>query len=53
MKRKLPKSVRKYLRRKKACIRREIFDVEEQEKLIKELYQKLLSRNSSKQNKQK
>ncbi len=48
MKRRLPKSVRKYLRRKKACIRREVFDVEEQERLIQELYKKFLNPNSSK-----
>ncbi len=52
MKRKLPKSVRKYLRREKARIRKEVFDVDEQERLIKELYQKFLPQNSPKQNKQ-
>lgn len=42
MKRKrLPKSLRKYIRREKARIRREIFDLKEQEKQIKELYQKI------------
>jgi len=38
---KLPKSLRKFLRKKKAEIRREVFDKKEQERLIEELYQKL------------
>ena len=38
MKRKLPKSIRKYLRKEKARIRREVLDLKEQEKLIQELY---------------
>jgi len=37
----LPKSLRKYMRRKKARIRREVFNLEEQEKQIQELYQKI------------
>lgn len=37
----LPKSFRKYIRQEKARIRREIFDVEEQEKLIKQLYKNI------------
>lgn len=41
MRTKLPKSVKKYLRKEKARIRREVFDVKEREKLIKELYQKV------------
>mgnify|MGYP001575397953 FL=1 len=41
MKRKrLPKSIRKYIRREKARIRREVLDLKEQERLIQELYQK-------------
>jgi len=40
MKRKLPKSLRKYIRQEKARIRREVLDIKEQEKLINELYQK-------------
>jgi len=39
-KKKLPKSTRKYIRLEKARIRREALDLKEQEKLIKELYQK-------------
>jgi len=42
MKRKrMPKSLRKYIRREKARIRREVLDIKEQEKLIQELYQKI------------
>lgn len=37
----LPKSLRKYIRREKARIRREVLDLKEQEKLIQELYQKI------------
>jgi hypothetical protein len=44
----LPKSVRKYLRKEKARIRREVFDVKEREKLIKELYQKVSAQISQK-----
>ena len=43
-KRKLPKSLRKYIRKEKARIRREVLDIKEQEKLILELYQKLLKK---------
>jgi len=39
---KLPKSVRKYIRKEKARIRKEILDLKEQERLIQELYQKFL-----------
>jgi len=39
---KLPKSIRKFIRREKARIRREILDSKEQEKLIAEIYQKFL-----------
>jgi hypothetical protein len=37
----LPKSLRKYLRNKKAEIRREILDVEKQNEKIKELYKQI------------
>lgn len=37
-KKKLPKSLRKFIRREKARIRREVLDLKEQEKLIKEIY---------------
>lgn len=39
-KKKLPKSIRKYIRKEKARIRREFFDLEEQKKQIAELYKK-------------
>ena len=43
MKRKrLPKSLRKFIRKEKARIRREVLDLKEQERLINELYQKFL-----------
>jgi len=41
MAKKLPKSLRKFIRKEKARIRREDLDTKEQEKLISELYQKL------------
>jgi len=45
MKRKLPKSLRKYIRTEKARIRREVLDLKEQEKLIKEVYQRFAKQN--------
>jgi len=50
-KKKLPKSIRKYIRREKARIRREVLSLKEQERLINEIYQKL--RVPSKVNKEK
>ena len=51
--RKLPKSSRKYIRREKARIRREVLDIKEQEKLIAELYsvRKSPEQNQDKKNK--
>lgn len=40
-KKRLPKSLRKFIRQGKARIRREVLDLAEQEKLIKELYERL------------
>ena len=40
MKKKLPRSIRKFIRLEKARIRRQIFDLKEQKKKIDELYQK-------------
>ena len=40
-KKRLPKSQRKYIRREKARIRREVLNLKEQEKLIQKLYQKI------------
>lgn len=41
MKLKISKGFRKYLRKEKARIRREVFDIEEQKRLIKELYKNI------------
>ena len=41
-KKRLSKALRKFIRREKARIRREVFDLKEQEKLINEIYQKFL-----------
>lgn len=49
-KKKLPKSLRKFIRQEKARIRREILDIKEQEKLISELYQKFLKKHENKRN---
>jgi len=38
---KLSKGIRKYIRKEKARIRREVLDIKEQKRLIKELYEKL------------
>ncbi len=40
----LPKSVRKFIRKEKAKIRKEVLDKKEQERLIKELYQKFFKK---------
>ena len=37
-KKSMPKSLRKFIRREKARIRREVLDIKEQEKLINKLY---------------
>jgi len=49
VKRRLPKSLRKFIRKEKARIRREVFDPKEQEKQIQELYQKNFKNNKTKQ----
>ena len=36
----MPKSLRKFIRKEKARIRREFLDIKEQEKLINQLYEK-------------
>ena len=40
----MPKSLRKHIRLEKARIRREVFDTNEQNKLISELYSKVLKK---------
>ncbi len=39
-KKRLPRSIRKYIRQEKARIRREVLDLPEQKKLIEKLYKK-------------
>ena len=53
MKNNLPKSIKKFIRREKARIHREIFDIQEQKKLIDELYsvRKPISQSKSESNK--
>jgi len=43
---KLPRSIRKFIRKEKARIRREVLDLKEQEKLIKEIYQRFAKPSS-------
>lgn len=52
-KKKLPKSIRKYIRREKARIRLEVLDLKEQERLINEVYQKFLKISGQTKQKQK
>jgi len=37
----LPKSIRKYIRQEKACLRWQVLDLKEQKKRIEEIYKKL------------
>lgn len=46
----LPKSIRKYIRKEKARIRKEVLDLKEQERLISELYKKFLKQYENKRN---
>lgn len=43
-KKRLPKSIRKFIRKEKAKIRREIKDLEEQKRHISQLYQKFIKK---------
>jgi len=52
-KRRLPKSVRKFIRREKARIRREVLDLKEQKKQIQEFYQKIFEESRKHGNKVK
>jgi hypothetical protein len=38
---KLSRGIRKYIRQEKACLRREVLDPKEQERLIIQLYERL------------
>ncbi len=40
----LPRGLKKFIRKEKARIKREILDVKEQKKLINELYQKFIKK---------
>ncbi len=54
MKKRLSKSIRKYIRREKARVRREVLDLEKQKKLIDELYKSFSKKEDKKiKNKQK
>jgi hypothetical protein len=44
---KFPKSIRKFIRKEKTRIRREISDLKEQKKAIEKLYQQIISKISS------
>ena len=46
-KRKLPKSIRKFIRKEKARIRREVLNIKEQKELINELHPKFLKIKST------
>jgi hypothetical protein len=45
---KLPKSIRKFIRKEKARIKREVSDPKQQEILISQLYQRFLKEKSEK-----
>lgn len=45
LKKKLPKSLRKYIRKEKTRIRQEVFDLKEQEKLIGEIHERFLKKS--------
>jgi len=46
----LSKSICKYIRQEKARIRREVFNLKKQEELISELYQKIFKQYADKRN---
>lgn len=53
MEKKLPKSIRKYIRKEKARIGREVLDLEERGRQVQELYKNIsdkLSKRSAKEN---
>jgi hypothetical protein len=47
---KMPQSLRKFIRQEKARIRREVLDIKKQEELITELYKKLIKKDENKRN---
>ena len=52
-KKKLPRSIRKYIRKEKARIRREVLGLKKQEEEISRLYQKFLGNNQLKKSSKK
>ncbi len=48
MKKRLPKSLRKFIRKEKARIRRDVFVLEKQEEEIQLLYQRFIKKNGDK-----
>jgi hypothetical protein len=48
--RKMPRSIRKFIRREKARIRREVLDIKKQGELIAELYKKIVKEDENKRN---
>ena len=46
--RKMPRSIRKFIRREKARIRREVLDIKKQEELISQLYKKTSKEDENK-----
>ena len=49
-KKRLPKSLRKHIRREKARVHREKFDLKKQEELIEQLYKKVSKNHESQRN---
>ncbi|KPJ73252.1 hypothetical protein AMJ48_02200 [Parcubacteria bacterium DG_74_1] len=47
---KMPRSIRKFIRQEKARIRREVLDTKKQGELINQLYQRFLKKDESKRN---
>lgn len=45
LQKRLPNSIRKFIRREKARFRREVFDFKKQEELIKNLYQRFIKKD--------
>ena len=49
----LPRSLRKYIRKEKARVRREVLDLKTQNELINQLYEKFMTNKSSNSKEQK
>ena len=47
---KMPRSIRKFIRQEKARIRREVLDIKKQKELINQLYQRFLKKDENKRN---